>query len=182
MLRTSLLVLLSGALVASGCASRRGPSSVHSVPDSAPAESAGQFGAQGGLGEPYGAGGAAVSDSELQAFQNAAGDRVYFALDSYSLDPDARSVLQRQARWLGERPAMQITVAGHADERGTREYNLALGSRRASAVREFLISQGVRPERIGTVSYGKERPLDPRSNEAGWARNRNAHTVLGGSN
>lgn len=106
-----------------------------------------------------------------------AGDRVYFALDRHDLSADARATLDRQAAWLGRYPGA-VLVEGNADERGTREYNLALGARRADAVRQHLISRGVDATRIRTVSYGKERPIDPRSNEEGWAINRNAHTVI----
>lgn len=111
------------------------------------------------------------------AFAAEAGDRVYFAFDSYGLDPEARDNLQRQAGWLA-RSGAAVLVAGSADERGTREYNLALGARRAAAARAYLAEQGVPADRIETVSYGKERPLDPASTEEAWARNRNAHTLL----
>lgn len=107
------------------------------------------------------------------------GDRVYFALDSHELSDEARAILDRQAGWFARYPAA-IMVAGNADERGTREYNLALGARRADAVRQYLISRGVMSSRVATISYGKERPLDPRSNEEGWSVNRNAQSVVGG--
>jgi peptidoglycan-associated lipoprotein len=107
-----------------------------------------------------------------------AGERVFFELDSHSLSDEARLTLARQAAWLVRYGNVSILIAGNADERGTREYNLALGSRRAAAVREVLIQQGVAPSRIRTVSYGKERPIALGSNEEAWARNRNAHTVL----
>lgn len=107
------------------------------------------------------------------------GDRVYFALDSHELSDEARTILDRQAGWFAMHPTA-IMIAGNADERGTREYNLALGARRADAVRQYLISRGVLSGRVGTISYGKERPLDPRSNEEGWSVNRNAQSVVGG--
>ncbi len=103
-------------------------------------------------------------------------DRVYFGYDRYDLTPQARDVLRRQAEWLKQYSTATVVVEGNADERGTREYNLALGARRANTVKAFLISQGVSPSRITTVSYGKERPIDPRSNEEAWSLNRNAHT------
>jgi peptidoglycan-associated lipoprotein len=106
------------------------------------------------------------------------GDRVYFDTDMHTLRADARTVLQRQAAWLNLYGATRIMVAGSADERGTREYNLALGARRAESVRDFLIANGVAPNRIETVSYGKERPIDPRNNDEGWAINRNSHTQV----
>lgn len=110
------------------------------------------------------------------------GDRVFFETDSSALGADSRALLERQAAWMQANPGQRFLVAGNADERGTREYNLALGARRASAVRDYLVSLGIAPGRIETVSYGKERPIDPRPNPDGWAMNRNAHTgVLGGS-
>jgi len=110
-------------------------------------------------------------------------DRVYFGFDEYTLTPQTRDVLRSQANWLQRYDSAIVVVGGNADERGTREYNLALGARRADAVKAFLVSQGVSPGRITTVSYGKERPIDGRSTEAAWALNRNAHSaVLVGGN
>lgn len=110
-------------------------------------------------------------------------DRVYFGYNEYTLTPQTRAVLKSQAIWLQQYSAAIVVVGGNADERGTREYNLALGARRADAVKAFFVSQGVSPGRITTVSYGKERPIDGRSNEEAWALNRNAHSaVLVGGN
>ncbi len=114
----------------------------------------------------------------VQDFVINAGDRIYFDLDSYAVRDDARPVLDQQAAWLQRFPAVRVRIEGNADERGTREYNFALGARRANAVRDYLVQQGVSPARIETISYGKERPLDPGSNEEAWARNRNAHTAI----
>ena len=114
----------------------------------------------------------------LEDFTVNVGDRVYFDTDQYNLDAEDRSRLDRQAAWLQQYPQVRIMVAGNADERGTREYNLALGARRAEAVRAYLVSLGVDGSRIETVSYGKERPLDPRSNDTAWAVNRNSQTQL----
>ncbi|MBL4852721.1 MAG: peptidoglycan-associated lipoprotein Pal [Robiginitomaculum sp.] len=105
-------------------------------------------------------------------------DRVYFGYNKYDLTQQAREVLRSQANWLGQYSNAIIVVGGNADERGTREYNLALGARRADAVKAFLVSQGVAPGRITTVSYGKERPIDGGSNEQAWAMNRNAHSAV----
>ena len=105
-------------------------------------------------------------------------DRIYFGYDQHTLSPGARETLARQAEWLNTYDGVRATIEGHADERGTREYNLALGARRAEAVKSFLVSQGVAPSRLTTVSYGKERPLDARSSEDGWARNRNGFTNI----
>ncbi|MEM8615725.1 MAG: peptidoglycan-associated lipoprotein Pal [Pseudomonadota bacterium] len=114
----------------------------------------------------------------LADFQVNVGDRVYFDLDQYRLSADAQSILQRQAAWLTSYPAVNILVAGNCDERGTREYNLALGERRASVVKDYLVGLGVDPARIQTVSYGKERPVAVGSNEAAWAQNRNGFTQI----
>ena len=109
-----------------------------------------------------------------------AGDRVYFELDSYRLNPEAQAVLDRQAAWLIANPAVSILIAGNCDERGTREYNIALGARRAQATADYLVARGVPASRLRTISYGKERPIDPGSDEQAWARNRNAHTQVEG--
>lgn len=106
------------------------------------------------------------------------GDRVYFDFDSYSVRSDAAPVLEAQAAWLNRYPSVMIRLEGNADERGTREYNLALGARRANAVRDFLVSRGVSSSRITTVSYGKERPIDPGTSDAAYQRNRNTHTAI----
>ncbi|PZQ63978.1 MAG: peptidoglycan-associated lipoprotein Pal [Phenylobacterium zucineum] len=107
-----------------------------------------------------------------------AGDLIYFALDSEAIEAEARETLRAQAAWLAANPDVRARIAGNADERGTREYNLALGARRAAATRQALIGLGVSASRLETISYGKERPLDPASTEEAWARNRNAHTVV----
>lgn len=106
------------------------------------------------------------------------GDRVFFNFDKFSLKADARKTLQRQAVWLKKYPANTITVQGHCDERGTREYNLALGERRANSVKNYLIALGINPNRVKTLSYGKERPAVAGSNEAAWAQNRRGVTMV----
>lgn len=111
-------------------------------------------------------------------FQVNVGDRVFFDLDQYRLGTDAQDVLKRQAAWLSSYPNVNIMVAGNCDERGTREYNLALGERRASIVKTYLVDLGVDPARIQTVSYGKERPLAIGINEAAWQQNRNGFTQI----
>jgi peptidoglycan-associated lipoprotein len=106
------------------------------------------------------------------------GDRVYFDFDRYDVRSDAGPLLDSQASWLKRYPAVQVRIEGNCDERGTREYNLALGARRANAVREYLVSHGVEAGRISTVSYGKEKPVDPGSGEQADQHNRNAHTAI----
>ena len=121
--------------------------------------------------------GAAAPGSE-QDFVVNVGDRVYFDLDSYEVRPDAYPRLDAQAAWLQRYPQVTVRIEGNADERGTREYNLALGARRAESVRAYLIQRGIPAARIDTISYGKERPIAAGSNEEAWARNRNAHTAI----
>lgn len=106
------------------------------------------------------------------------GDRVHFGFDRFDLTNEARDILRGQAEWLTQHASIAVTIAGHADERGTREYNLALGERRAISVRNFLIALGVDPERVRTVSYGKERPVDPASTEEAWGKNRRGVTQI----
>lgn len=106
------------------------------------------------------------------------GDRVYFDYDMYAIRSDAAPLLDAQADWLKRYPAVQVRIEGNADERGTEEYNLALGARRANAVREYLVAHGVAATRMTTVSYGKERPIDTGTGEQAEAHNRNAHTAI----
>ncbi len=107
-----------------------------------------------------------------------AGDRVFFDFDSSALRGDARGTLDRQGQWMATNAAVRVTIEGHADERGTREYNLALGQRRANATRDYLLARGVAGARMSTISYGKDRPAVVGSNEAAWAQNRRAVTVV----
>jgi peptidoglycan-associated lipoprotein len=125
-----------------------------------------------------GVGTTAIPGSMADFMARAGSDRVFFALDRYDLDADARATLDRQAAWLRQYPAVRATIEGHADERGTREYNLALGERRANAARNYLAAQGVAASRMTVISYGKERPAVDGSNEEAWAQNRRAVTVL----
>ena len=106
------------------------------------------------------------------------GDTVFFDFDKSDLKADARSTLEKQAFWLRKYPSATIQIQGHADERGTREYNLALGERRANAVKDYLVVLGVDAGRVSTLSYGEERPLALGSDEESWARNRRAQTVI----
>ncbi len=124
-----------------------------------------------------------VLPGSMQDFVVNVGDRIYFDLDSYDVSSDAQPVLSNQAAWLVRYPNVRIRIEGNADERGTREYNLALGARRANSVRDFLVGRGVAATRIETISFGKERPIAEGSDEASWAQNRNAHTAItGGAN
>ena len=105
-------------------------------------------------------------------------DTIYFDTDMFNIDAEDQAALREQATYLNQFPNVRATVEGHADERGTREYNLALGERRANAAKNYMISLGVAPDRLSTVSYGKERPAAVGSNEQAWARNRRAVTVV----
>jgi peptidoglycan-associated lipoprotein len=120
---------------------------------------------------------APLSGSERDFVVNV-GDRVYFDYDKYSVRDDAGPLLDAQAGWLKRYPAVQVRIEGNCDERGTQEYNLALGARRANAVREYLVAHGVEAARITTVSYGKEKPIDPGAGEEAEAHNRNGHTAI----
>ena len=145
-----------------------------------------RFGNGGGADDP-GAGGGFVdttglgdpsNPASIAYFNQSVGDRVLFAVDQSNLSDQARSVLAGQAQWLKTNGSYAVIIEGHADEQGTREYNLALGARRASAVQDYLISQGVPAGRMRTVSYGKERPIEVCSDEACYSQNRRAVTVL----
>ena len=121
---------------------------------------------------------AAVTPGSIADFKQNVGDRVYFDFDQSSVREDGRATLGKQATWLKQYTNYPITIEGKCDERGTREYNLALGERRANAVKQYLIAQGVPATRIQTISYGKERPEVVGSDEGAWARNRVGITVL----
>ncbi|MFC3713098.1 peptidoglycan-associated lipoprotein Pal [Sphingoaurantiacus capsulatus] len=119
--------------------------------------------------------------SQADLVASAGSDRVLFEYDSFELTGEARGILTRQAEWLQKYPSVAFTVEGHADERGTREYNLALGDRRANATKNFLAAQGVAATRLRTISYGKERPEVQGSDESGYAQNRRAVSVVSGA-
>lgn len=119
-----------------------------------------------------------IAPGSLEDFRVNVGERVYFDLDQYRLDSEDQDILKRQAAWLASYPSVRVLIAGNADERGTREYNLALGERRANAVKEYLVSLGVAASRVDTVSYGKERPVVAGSSDQSWALNRNGWTQI----
>ncbi|MBI0534049.1 peptidoglycan-associated lipoprotein Pal [Roseomonas sp. KE2513] len=142
------------------------------------ASNAAATGAGGSGGLAGGAGmGSARPGSQEDLVANV-GDRVFFDTDSTQVRADGRSTLERQAAWLARYPQVSVYMEGHADERGTREYNLALGQRRANAARDLLVASGVSGQRIQTVSYGKDRPAALGSDEASWAQNRRAVTTV----
>ncbi|MCK5933371.1 peptidoglycan-associated lipoprotein [Fulvimarina manganoxydans] len=170
LIRNPLVVVLLAGFLAAGCANKQ-----DALPDNAAGLGLSGAGGAGG----YGAGNAAPGTS--QDFTVNVGDRIFFDTDSSSIRADAQQTLQRQAQWLNQYPQYAITVEGHADERGTREYNLALGARRAAATRDYLSQLGVARNRINTISYGKERPVAVCDDISCWSQNRRAVTVLGGA-
>jgi peptidoglycan-associated lipoprotein len=134
-----------------------------------------------GGGAPIsGAGGAGYAPGSQQDLAATAGDRVFFAYDQSTISAEGQQILQRQAEWLKRYPRVSVTIEGHCDERGTREYNLALGERRAQAVKNVLVALGIPAARIQTISYGKERPIVVGSDEAGYAQNRVGITTVNG--
>ncbi|WP_428492248.1 peptidoglycan-associated lipoprotein Pal [Rhodopila sp.] len=137
----------------------------------------------GGFG-PGGAGGAGAAGAgratpgSQEDLTQSAGDRIFFDTDRNTLSPQATATLDRQAAWLQQYPQVNVWVAGNCDERGTEEYNLALGQRRAAADRDYLVAHGIQRSRIETISYGKSRPIDAASTPEAWAQNRNAITSV----
>jgi peptidoglycan-associated lipoprotein len=127
--------------------------------------------------DQVGMAGAATPGSQQDFIVNV-GDRVFFETDSSELTPQSRATLDKQAQWLTQYANYAFTIEGHADERGTREYNIALGARRAQTVREYLVSRGVQAQRMHTISYGKERPVAVCNDISCWSQNRRAVTVL----
>ena len=157
--RNPVAVALVAMLAIAGCASKQTPNN--------PAD--------------LGLGGGAATPGSAQDFTVNVGDRIFFDTDSSVIRADAQTTLARQAQWLQQYGSYAVTIEGHADERGTREYNLALGARRAAATRDFLVARGVPANRIRTISYGKERPVAVCDNISCWSQNRRAVTVLSGA-
>ena len=140
-----------------------------------------QGGAAGGGAQSAGGGaapGTQITPGSDRDFIVNVGDRVFYDFDKYNIRNDQRATLEKQAAWLKRYPQVQITVEGHADERGTREYNLALGERRANSAKDFLVANGIAANRVRVISYGKERPVALGHDEASWAQNRRAVTVI----
>jgi len=170
------LRMLAGLLLLAGCSS--------TSDDMADAAGAG-----GGAGAAGMRGGVASSDlpgqpipGSQEELEVSVGDRVFFAYDSAVLSPIATQTLDRQGAWLQQYAEIVVTVEGHTDERGTREYNLALGDRRANAVKNYLVALGIEPSRILIISYGEERPTDAANDESAWAKNRRAVSVVSTTN
>ena len=172
---TTTALLAATALIAlAGCSKKR-PETLPPAPGAAPAYDDTGAARSGG---DQGNGGAATPGSNADFVRSVQSNTVNFGLDQYDIDPTARAILDSQVEWLTRYPNVRITVEGHCDERGTREYNLALGDRRANAAKNYLVARGVDAGRIRTISYGKERPLALGSDESSWAQNRRAVTVV----
>jgi len=122
--------------------------------------------------------GSSIRPGSSEDFRVNVGDTVHFDYDRYNVGAEAQATLQRQAAWLNKYPAVMLAIEGHCDERGTREYNLALGARRAQAIKEYLVSQGVSTNRLDTISYGKERPACAESTESCWSQNRRGVSAI----
>lgn len=166
MARTTTTLLVATALIAlAGCKTNRpqqlppGPGDTTQAPGPADANDV-------------------VPGSAADFRRSVVSDTINFALDAYDISPEARRILDSQAEWLNRYPNVRVTIEGHCDERGTREYNLALGDRRANAAKNYLAARGISAARITTISYGKERPLALGSDEASWAQNRRAVTIV----
>lgn len=162
----SALLLMAGALALSACGGKKAPAQLPPEPGpetttSAPVDT-----------------GAPVPGSQADFVSKMSGsDTIYFDTDRYDIDTADQAALSKQAQWLVQYPNKRATIEGHCDERGTREYNIALGERRANAAKNYLVSMGVDASRVTTVSYGKERPVALGSDESAWAQNRRAVTV-----
>ena len=173
MTKFSTTLIVGAALLATaGCAKKR-----PEVLPPAPGQTVDPNDGTGGTGTGTGTTGV-VPGSRADFQQSVASDTINFGLDQYDIDASARAVLDSQAQWLARYPNVRVTIEGHCDERGTREYNLALGDRRANAAASYLATRGISPSRITTISYGKERPLALGSDEGAWAQNRRAVTVV----
>ena len=152
-----LLLVFSAAVFISGCETIGGSSSSSSSPSYAYGDS---------------------KQADLQAYlQNEIGDRIYFETNKHNISSAAAFTLESQANWIKSTPGFQLIVEGHCDERGTREYNLALGERRANAAKDYLMTYGISSDRISVLSYGKERPVDSGSNPLSWSKNRRSVSV-----
>jgi len=162
------LILSTMAIAVAGCQKKR-PETLPPAPGAVDPGTA--PGTDTGMGQ-------AAPGTPAHFKQNIVSDTVLFGLDQYDVDGEARRILDSQAQWLSQYPNTRITVEGHADERGTREYNLALGDRRANAAKNYLAARGVSAARITTISYGKERPIALGSDEQSWAQNRRAVTIV----
>lgn len=188
-MRFKFLSLFAAALLLAAC--ETGPDSSAETGGEGSNQAGQPTDVQGGSGDGSGTGGTGSGDVSSQEIQGPApgtqehlvvnvGDRVFFGFDQASLSDEAKATVEKLAAWLKQYPQRTVTIEGHADERGTREYNLALGARRANAVRDYLIVMGIDPNRVETVSFGEERPAVSGSNPEAWSQNRRAVFVVEG--
>ncbi len=166
-MKLSRTLLMATAVLALAACSKKPPAQLPPAPGGT------ETGQTGGATTPTGP----VKGSQEDFVASVSSDRIFFGLDQYDVDAEDQATLQSQASWLQQNPNVRVTIEGHADERGTRDYNIALGERRANAAKNYLASLGIAPSRITTVSYGKERPAALGSDEQAWAQNRRAVTV-----
>ncbi|MES2337273.1 MAG: peptidoglycan-associated lipoprotein Pal [Pseudomonadota bacterium] len=165
------MVLIAALVATAGCAKKKPP-----ILPPAPVDNAGQT--DPNAGQPTGpVTGAILPGSQEDFLRSVSSNTVLFGLDAFDIDPEARAILDSQVVWLQRYPNVRVTIEGHCDERGTREYNLALGDRRANAAKNYLAARGIAAGRIQTISYGKERPAALGSDDASYAQNRRAVTV-----
>ncbi|MBS27713.1 MAG: peptidoglycan-associated lipoprotein [Alphaproteobacteria bacterium] len=177
-MRLKLSGLVVAAFVLAACSSTGDDAG--SSGSSGSSDSSGQSASSGSSGQVAAAPVGPKPGSQMDLEVNV-GDRVFFALDKSSLSAESRTAIERWAAWLKTYQGNKVIVEGHADERGTREYTLALGERRADSARDYLVSLGINPNRVKIVSFGKERPAVPGSNENAWAQNRRAVLVIDGN-
>ncbi len=170
--KTAMLLGTAALIGLAGC-SKKPPAKLPPAPPSTTAPSNG-----GGSSTGSDVGNGMVPGSRADLLAQAGTDTVHFATDSSDLDSDATATLAKQAQWLLKYPNVRATIEGHCDERGTREYNLALGDRRANAAKNYLVNAGIAASRLSVISYGKERPAETGSDEGAWAQNRRAVTVV----
>jgi peptidoglycan-associated lipoprotein len=166
MKQMSRTILAACAVIALAACAKKPPQELPPAPGGATSGEAGPAAPSG-----------PVKGSQEDFIASVSSDRVYFDTDKYDIDAPSQATLRSQAAWLQANPSVRVTIEGHCDERGTRDYNLALGERRANSAKNYLASLGIDSSRITTVSYGKERPAELGSDEAAWAKNRRAVTV-----
>lgn len=167
-IRKSTAMIAAITMLAVGACSKKAPDTLPPAPEGTGTDT----------GSGTGTGVVPGSQEDFLASVGLEGDRIFFDFDQYNVDSADMATLQNQAQWLQRNPAVRVTLEGHADERGTRDYNIALGERRANAAKNYLASLGIDPSRISVISYGKERPAELGSTEAAYAKNRRAVTVV----
>ena len=167
-IRKSTAMIAAITMLAVGACAKKAPDTLPPVPEGTGTDT----------GTDTGTGVIPGSQEDFLASVGLEGDRIFFGFDQYNVDSEDMATLQTQSQWLQRNPAVRVTLEGHADERGTRDYNIALGERRANAAKNYLASLGVDPSRISVISYGKERPAELGSTEEAYAKNRRAVTVV----